>query len=794
MTMCMGEGMATGFGRWIKMMTATGAVCAAVFASGAAMGQTVPLVAPQPQGGTQSVPSAPQVQPGSPTIRAITVTGAQRIERETVLSYIGVREGDAIDARGVNEALKTLFATGLFADVAMEMTNGELQIRVVENPIINRIAFEGNDRLDDDVLAAETQLRPRVVYTRTRVQSDVQRILELYRRRGRFSAKVEPKVIQLEQNRVDLVFEISEGSLTGIEKVSFVGNEYFSDSALRDELVTKESRWYRFLSNSDTYDPDKLTFDRELLRRFYLANGFADFRVVSAVAELTEEQDAFFITFTMEEGARYKFGEFDLVSKIDDIDPEPLKEVIDLETGDWYDADAVDDTIVALTNALGEKGFAFVDIIPIVDRNKDDLTINITFQIEEAPRVYVEKVDIRGNVRTLDEVIRREFLLVEGDAFNSAKLRRSRQRIEDLGFFENVEVTNVPGSEADSTVVQIDVKEKSTGELSVGAGFSSTDGALGTISMRERNLLGRGQDLSLSTTISQRTQMVDFSFTEPYFLDRNLSAGIDMFHVIRDNQDVASYDSQETGAGLRFGYELNEDWRQQVRYRFALETVENIDSSANQFIRAEEGDEYISSVGQTLTFDRRNSRVDPTDGYQVYFATDMAGIGGSVRYLRTRLGGAWYLPFTDSIRLGTKAEVGSLLGLGDDIRLNDRFLLGGDNLRGFEFAGAGPRDSASEDALGGERIATGTVELQFPIGLPDEFGVSGALFSDVGYLTEVDDTGSTIQDEPSVRSAVGFGILWTSPFGPIRADFSQAITKENFDKTEFFRFNFGTRF
>lgn len=762
-----------------------------------ARAQTVPpIVAPSAPGGGEvgGQSGANSVSPTAPVIQRIAIEGAQRIERETVLSYIGVREGDRIDARGINRALKTLFGTGLFADVTMQMAGDTLSIRLVENPIINRIAFEGNRRIDDETLEAETQLRPRVVYTRTRVQNDVQRVLDLYRRSGRFAARVEPKVIQLEQNRVDLVFEIAEGPLTGIEKISFIGNDFFSDGALREELVTKESRWYRFLSSSDTYDPDKTTFDRELLRRFYLANGFADFRVVSAVAELTENQEDFFITFTLEEGERYQFGTFDITSRIPDIDPEPLMDVVDLEEGDWYDADAVDDTIVAITNAVGDQGYAFVDVRPNIERDRDARTISIVFEIQEAPRVFVERIDIRGNTRTLDEVIRRDFLLVEGDAFNSTKLRRSRQRISNLGFFGNVEVTNVPGSDPDKTIIQVDVEEQSTGELSIGAGFSSTDGALGELSIRERNLLGRGQDLRLSTTLSQRRQLIDFAFTEPYFLDRKLAAGIDLFHVLRDNQDIASFDSSETGIGFRLGYDLNNHWSQTLRYRFARETIENIDSDANIFIQAEEGEEFVSLVGQTLAYDRRNSTVEPTSGYLFEFGTDVAGLGGTVSYLRTRANASYYFPITEEMRIITGAEIGSLIGFGDDNRISDRFQLGGDNLRGFAFAGAGPRDSASNDALGGERLATGTVELVFPLGLPDEFGLSGALFSDVGYLTEVDDTGPSIQDEPSIRASIGTGVSWSSPFGPIRIDLSHAVLKEDFDETEFFRFNFGTRF
>lgn len=780
--------------RAVSTSTGIGILVATI--SFGAVAQTVPpIVAPEPQGTVPGLSGGgATIAPGSPTVTQIAVEGAQRIERETILSYIGLREGDQVDAQRIDAALKTLFDTGLFADVTMQLTGQTLNIHVVENPIINRIAFEGNDRLDDETLATETQLRPRVVYTRTRVQNDVRRILELYRRSGRFAARVEPQVIQLEQNRVDLVFEIAEGPLTGIERISFIGNEYFSDSALREEIVTKESRWYRFFSSSDTYDPDKLTFDRELLRRYYLANGFADFRVVSAVAELTDSQEAFFITFTIEEGARYQFGEFDLTSRIPDIDVEPLREVIDLETGDWYDADAVDDTIIAITNAVGDLGYAFVDVRPIVDRDAENRIINITFEIQEAPRVYVERIDIRGNTRTLDEVIRREFLLVEGDAFNATVLRRSRQRVSDLGFFGNVEVANVPGSEGDTTVVTVDVEEQSTGEITLGAGFSSTDGALGEVSIRERNLLGRGQDVRLAFTLSQRTQEVDFSFTEPYFMDRQMSAGLDLFHITRDNQDIGSYDNRESGAGVRVGFDYNDDWRQSLRYRLAVESIENVASDASIFIRQEEGDEIISSVGQTLTLDRRNSRLDPTDGYVVSFANDLAGFGGSVRYLRSLLRGAYYIPITESWRVVTDAEVGHVIGLGEDMRINDRFFLGGDSLRGFESGGVGPRDSVTDDALGGERMANASVELIFPLGLPEEFGLEGAVFTDVGVLTEIDEVGTNIFDSSSMRAGTGFGLLWDSPFGPIRADFTQAILEEEFDKTEVFRFNFGTRF
>ena len=766
--------------------------------SGLAVAQVQTIIPPQPATGAPSpVPATPQpARPGAPVIEEVVVEGAQRIDPETVLTYLAIKEGDAFDPAAINRSLKTLFATGLFADVTIRQERSALIVNVVENPIINRIAFEGNKRIDDEALEAEVQLRPRVVYTRTRVQNDVRRILEVYRRSGRFAATVEPKVIQLEQNRVDLVFEISEGAVTDIEKISFIGNEFFSDSTLRGVIATKESVWYRFLTSADTYDPDRLTFDRELLRRHYLANGFVDFRVVSAVAELSEDRESFFITITVEEGQRFAFGAFDVTSQIVDVDPVPLKEVIDLDSGDYYDADAVDDTILSLTDAVGEQGYAFVDVRPRVTRNVEDLTIDLTFEIGEAPKVYVERVDIRGNVRTLDEVLRREFLLVEGDAFNSSRLRRSRDRLRGLGFFSNVDVNNVPGSSPDRTVVEVDVTEQSTGEVTLGAGFSTSSGALAEIGIAERNLLGRGQDIRASVILAEEESGFDFSFTEPYFLDRDLSGGIDLFHRIEDNQDESSFDLRETGGALRVGYDINDSWRQSVFYRLELVEITDVDSDASRIIRDQEGESTRSIVGQALTLDRRNSRVDPTDGFITTLSTDFAGLGGDVTFVRTTLEGRYYHSISDDILGIVSGEVGTIVGINDDVRITDRFFLGGDSLRGFENAGVGPRDIsvADEDALGGQQIARGSVEVIFPLGLPEEFGIKGAAFTDFGTLTEIDDSGNGLVDTGSLRASVGVGINWVSPFGPIRIDFSQAVLKEDHDQEEFFRFSFGTNF
>ncbi|RME63618.1 MAG: outer membrane protein assembly factor BamA, partial [Alphaproteobacteria bacterium] len=461
-------------------------------------------------------PAAAQDQGG--VITAITVQGSQRIEPDTVRSYVGLAIGDRYTPEALDAAFKRLFATGLFADVTIRSLAGRIEITVVENPIINRIVFEGNKAIKNDDLNEEVRLQPRQVYTRAKVRADVQRIIELYRRKGRFAASVEPKIIQLEQNRVDLVFEIAEGQKSRVRQINFIGNRDFSDSDLRGEIATRESRWWRLFTSNDTFDPDRMAFDREKLRQFYLQQGYADFRVISAVAELTRDRKDFYITFTLEEGEIYDFGEINVESQIRDLKPELLKHLLLTRSGKRYNAKLIEDSVEALTNFAGLGGYAFVDIRPRVRRDRENRKMNITFQVLEAPRVYVERINIYGNVRTLDNVVRREFRLAEGDAFNTVKLERSKQRIQSLGFFqEEMEIERIQGSTPDKIILEVNVEERATGELSLGAGFSSLENFLFDFSIRERNLLGRGQELRLGATISSRRKQVDIGFTEPYF-------------------------------------------------------------------------------------------------------------------------------------------------------------------------------------------------------------------------------------------------------------------------------------
>jgi outer membrane protein insertion porin family len=739
-----------------------------------------------------------QAQEGG-TIRQITIQGNQRVEEETVRSYLSVASGDSFDETKVDKSLKSLFATGLFADVTIRREGDSLLVRLVENPIINRLAFEGNKRVKTDELQKEVQLKIRSVYTRTKVQGDVKRILDIYRRNGRFAATVDPKIIELPQNRVDLVFEINEGPPTYIRRINFVGNKLYSDASLRENLQTKEERWYRFLTTDDTYDPDRVNYDRELLRRFYLKNGYADFRVVSAVAELTADRESFFLTYTLEEGERYHLGKVSVKSAIKDLKAEELEPTIQsLETGDWYNADDVENTIQALTDVVGTKGYAFVDVRPVLNRHREDHTIDILFDVQEGPRVFVERIDIQGNVRTLDKVVRREFRLVEGDAFNTAKLRRSRERIKDLNFFDKAEVTNVPSeTAADRTVIKVDVTEKSTGELSFGVGWSTAVGALLNVGATERNLLGTGQILSINAQIAQKQTSINLGFTEPYFLDRNLAAGFDLFAINNANQTYVTYNLQTVGFDLRTGWAYNEYLSHSWKYTGSVTDISDVQAGSSQYIYQQQGTSTLSSLSHTLLYDRRDSKIDPTTGFYVRGGNEFAGLGGSERFVRNSVGAGQYFKLMDQTILLVSANAGEMISWdGTMVRINQRYYLGGDTMRGFRDAGVSPRDSATNDAIGGMWDAVGTAEIRFPLGLPKELAVQGKLFSDVGTIGHTDPnvTKGDVTQTSAPRASVGTGVVWRSPMGPINIDLGLPVLKQTHDQMQIFRLNFGTRF
>lgn len=785
------------------------------------------------------VPVASAQQSG--VLRSVTVQGNQRIEADTVRSYVGLVPGTAYDQDTIDGAFKRLFATGLFADVVIRVRVGDVVVSVVENPIINRVVYEGNKALDDDELSEEVRLRPRTVYTRSRVRADVQRIVELYRNKGRFGAIIEPKVIELPQNRVDLIFEVSEGEKTGIRSINFLGNRKFSDGDLRDEVATKEKRWWKFFGSNDTYDPDRLAYDREVLRQFYLTEGYADFRVISAVAELTPDRKDFFLTFTVEEGEVYDFGEVLVESDIRDLKPEVLERLVPMETGDRYNARLIEDTIESMTNAAGLFGYAFVDIRPRINRDKKNRVMNITFQVLEAPRVYVERINIFGNVRTKEEVIRREFRLQEGDPFNLSRVERSKQRIQSLGFFqEELEVEQLPGSTPDKVVLEVNVEERATGSLSLGAGFSSFENFLFDFRISQANFLGRGQNLSVGLTLSSRRTQIDLGFTEPYFLGRNLSAGFNLFRSDLDNQIESSFQQSTTGLSLQASSLLTEFLSFGLRYTLRVDDVsvpdnflepimidfDRLEVDANGFLidRTIPGNEDLpagtfptditrpgvsafvidaigrqltSSIGYSLVYNSLNNGIRPTKGQRAVLSMDFAGVGGDDRYIRARLDYDYYKSLFAGFILRLGAEGGIIQGLGRNVQVNDRFFLGGPRIRGFRIRGIGPRDIASTtgqrggDAIGGNKYYLGGAELEFPLGeAARELGLRASAFVDIGSVWGVDQDGglrertqvfgqSTIfGNSPAPRISVGVGVSWNSPFGPFRIDFAKAIKQQ----------------
>lgn len=732
-------------------------------------------------------------------VQAIEVRGNQRIEADTIRSYMLLQPGDPYDAERLDRSLKTLFATGLFRDVDIRRDGGRITVTVAENPLVNRVAFEGNRKISDDVLNREVQLRARSVFTPQAAQADRQRILELYARRGRFAAVVEPKIIEREQNRVDLVFEIEEGETALVARINFVGNQAYGDSRLKEIVATKEQAWYRAFSSSDQFDPERLAFDRELLRRFYLRQGYADVQITGATAELAPDRTGFFLTYILDEGPRYRVGEVEVVSNLRGLDPQPLRQYLELSTGDWYDGDLVERTSQRLQEEANFRGYPFVSVQPRITRDREARIVNLTFELNEAPRVYVERIEITGNTRTQDRVIRREFRLAEGDAFNAAQIRRSRDRLRNLGFFSDVQVASSPGTAPDRAIINTAVVERATGEVSLGGGFSTDAGFLADVGLRERNILGTGIDARINGTLAQRRSQLDLSVTNPYFLDRNLAAGADLFYIQRNLLNIASYRERRAGFALRMGYAFNERVRQSWTYSLVNRDVFDISAGASQFIQEQAGTTLLSQIGQTLIFDVRDSILDPRRGFVVRVATDFAGLGGDVAYLRGRLDGTYHIPLESLLDdpdfvLSISGSIGYLQDIfNKQDRIVDRFFLGGENLRGFRIAGAGPRDVSTGDSLGGRFIWTQSTELRYPLPLPAELGLVGRAFVDIGSLSQ-SSTGPTVRDDATPRVGVGVGISWRSPFGLINVDLAQAVAKQSYDETQVFRFGFGTRF
>jgi outer membrane protein insertion porin family len=772
----------------------------------AAPGTAAPSTAPPSAATPSAAPGTPIAASG--TIQSIQIVGNQRIENGTILSYMLVRPGDPFDPARIDRSLKTLYATGLFQDVDLTRQGDTLVVKLVENPLVNKVAFEGNKLESDDQLKDLVQLRPRAVFTPEAAEADRQKILDAYAKRGRFATVVTPQIIRQSQNRVDVVFQISDGPSAFIAHIAFVGNHAFSESRLDDVINTRQHTWWRFLSTSDEYDPSRINFDKELLRRFYLKNGYADFEMTDVTTELAPDRTAFFLTFTVHEGERYRVAKVTFNSQLRGVEGESLRKDLQFDEGDWYDGDAVGRTADAIEADIHARGYSFVRATPDVTRHPDKHTIDIVYNVVEGPRLFVERIDIVGNVRTKDKVIRRELRVAEGDAFDVDAVRRSRQRLEDLGYFNTVTMQPAPGSATDQTIITTTVSEKSTGSVTVGGGYATDAGALVDAGISESNFIGTGINASINGVLAQKDSSINASITDPYFLDRNLVAGADVFLVQTNYLGTEPYDEKRVGFSLRMGYNFNDHLSQSWSYSLVGRTVYNVQPTASFYIQDAAGYTLLSQVSQQLTLDYRDSKVQPTSGGIYRFGTDFAGLGGNAQFIRTHVDVSYYIPLERLMGnpdwvLALSAGAGSLFNLGQQEQLIDRFYLGGDNLRGFETGGAGPHDTEG-DPLGGRLIWTQTTELRFPLPVSPDLGLTGRTFVDLGGLTQASFEHNScpgvvggcppIIESNTPRLGAGVGISWKTPFGLINIDLTPFVLKQPGDQTQIFRFGFGTRF
>ena len=808
----------------------------------------------------------------------IVVTGSQRVDAETIRSYFG-----GTDEGRINQGVKDLYATGLFSDVRVRREGGRIVVSVVENNVINRVAFEGNSKIKSDSLIPEVQSRSRGAYNPATVQADVERIKDLYRRAGRGAATVSARTVGLPNGRLDVVFTINEGGKTGVRDIVFVGNQAYSSYRLRNLMQTTEMNFLSFFKNTDVYDPDKISADLELIRRFYLKNGYADFRIVGNDARYDEAREGWIITISVDEGAQYRISSVNVESRVGDIDPAVLRSNVRLSRGDIYNGDLVEKSVENITREVARKGYAFSSARPRGDRNPADQTIALSFVVEEGPRVYIERIVVKGNNRTRDYVIRREFDIGEGDAYNRVLIERGERRLNNLGFFKKVRITNEPGSSPDRVIVVVDVEDQPTGSFGISGGYSTTDGVIAEVSVSESNFQGRGQFVRVATTIGQRTRGIDFSFTEPYFLGYRASAGFDLFAKQTLNSRFSVYESRTFGGAIRAGIPITDDISLGVRYSLFYTKISIPNETSRPFNDctfpipgvtpgpySRPGDpapppgasltcvsngeasvaikdaalrsRIISMPGYSLIYNTLDNLKNPTSGAYAELRQDIAGLGGTSRYVKSTGEFRYYYPIFDDVVGFVRLQGGNLFGFGGQkLSLLDNFNLGPSLVRGFAPGGLGPRDVSSgldnrTAGLGGTTYLGATAEVVFPIyGLPREIGLKGALFADAGTLfgyrgktvfnealffapgTPCQPTRFTtigyaytqsncinVRDEHKIRASVGASIIWASPLGPIRFDYAIPFARvrsqlvggvyQGGDVTQYFRFSGGGSF
>lgn len=780
--------------------------------------------------------------------QSVSVQGNKRVETETIRSFLQLAPGDSYTPARIDQAIKDLFATGLFSDVKISRAGSGIVVRVVENSMINRVSVSGNSKVKTDVLMGELQSRSRGPFSQRMVDQDLERIRDIYRRSGRAAASVNAQIANAADGRVDVTFVINEGSKTGVSAIVFEGNQAFSAWKLKSVMQTTESNFMSFFKSSDIYDPDRVAADLELIRRFYLKNGYADFRVVTSNAELEPDNSGYILTIVMDEGPKYTVAGADVESRIADVDTTRLRRQVRTSAGSTYNAEDVEKTIDGISREVAQRGYAFAQVRPRGERDAASRTVRLVYTVEEGPRVYVERVVVRGNTRTRDEVVRRELDLGEGDAYNKAVIDRAERRLRNLGFFKNIRITNEPGSAPDRVIVNIDVEDQATGSFSVAGGYSTADGFIAEVSVQETNFQGKGQFIRVSASNGQKSRGGEFSFTEPFFLGHRVAAGFDIYTKMTDASSYARYRSRMTGFTLRAGVPITEEFSIGTRYSLYQQKIRIPNSGSKLYndcvlggvpilqndpcitngeasvaIKEAQGKTLTSLVGLTFAYNTLDNNTDPTSGLYADLKPEVAGLGGDSRFVRAVASARYYYPIFDDVIGMVKFQGGHMFGYGGrSLRVLDHFNMGPELVRGFASSGIGPRDrngDSNANSVGGTTYFGGTAEVTFPIfGLPRELGLRGAVFADAGTLFGykgkrfIDLNGNgvancpagsavteclNVRDEKAIRSSVGAGILWASPLGPIRFDYAYALSRVRGnagDRLQAFRFSGGARF
>ena len=735
-------------------------------------------------------------------ITKIVVHGNQRIQTSTIEEYIGLREGQQFSLESQNDAVKSLYATSLFEDVSINFVNGVLRVDVKETPFVSKVTFTGNSKIKSAILTNEISTVAGESLRKAKLRADVEKIKEMYKRSGRFSVNVNSKIEEQGNNAVKVIFQITEGPKTGVKSIYFAGNANYSNSELRSVIMTKESKWFRFLETNDTYDPDRIEYDKHLLAKFYNSVGFADFNVISVTADLLPTKEGFILTYSVDEGNKYQFGNITVNNKLKNVETAEVEKFISQKKGETFNLDAMESIAEKITSYLGSRGYPQVEVYPDIKPNREARIVDVVIVVDQADKIFINKINIEGNLKTEDHVIRRQLRIAEGDIFNRSKIEKGEQNIRNLDYFDKLMLKIAPTDRRDRYDINIDVEEKSTSSIGLDLGYNTAGGPFGRISFLERNLLGTGKYLNAGIQVGKKSISYYGGVTNPHFLDKDLSLGVNFFRT-QDGRGSGfgngeqNYSKTSTGGKTSIGYDITDDLSHEVEYLLKQDKLSGPSDSASVFIKEQMGKFTTSAIGHSLTYDRTDSRILPKNGYLIVGSQEFAGVGGNTKYLKHELDGKYFKSFVENkYTLKLSAAAGHIKGVsGKKVRISDGFNLGDASLRGFAPGGIGPRDKKTDEGFGGQKYYTVSSELNFPLGLPQEFNVTGAVFADAGSLWDADSKSSTPEgfyNDKALRASVGFGFIWITKIAPIKVYWGFPMKKQKYDEKQTFHIQFST--